>query len=179
MTNKKIILLVICLSLIVFLMNIVFAFGIAGSNGPFTVSPGETSMTSFRLQNMIGGGDITVQADITQGSEVASIVGDNKYLVKFGTKDTEIPIRIRIPSDVPLGKVYSVIVSIRTVTTGGETGVGFGTAIDQNFEVLVVPETEEKKPFNPLIIVVVGAGILIAVGAAVFLMKKKKVKKRG
>ena len=178
MTTKKITLFVTSLFLILFLASTVFAFGVAGSNGPFTISPGETSMTSFRLQNMVGGGDITVQADITKGSEVASIIGDNKYLVKFGTKDTEIPIRIRIPSDTAIGNVYPVLVSIKTITSGGGTGIAFGTAIDQGFEVLVVAKTEEKTQLNPILIVGIGAGLLIAVGAVFFLIKKRKVKKK-
>lgn len=175
MINKKIFtFLAISLFVILSLANFAVAFGIASSSDSFTISPGETKTTSLRLQNMVGEEDINAIANITKGYEIADIIGSNKYLVKFGTKDTEIPIRIQVPADAKIGSTYSITISIRTVASGDSQGVAFGTGVDQTFTALVVAETEEPLNLTPIILSILG---ILIIGVVVFLIRKKKKKK--
>lgn len=174
MINKKLFGIAI-LSMLVLTMGTVLAFGVAGSNGQFTIAPGETKTTSLRLQNMAGDGDITVQVDLVEGSEIAYIIGNNKFLVKSGTKDTEIPIRINMPSDANIGDSYKITLSIKTITSGDDQGVSFGSAIGQDINVLVVSERTETS-WGLTIIILSVIGVLI-IGIVIFLIRKKKKKK--
>ncbi len=175
MINKKTFtFLAISLFVILSLANFAVAFGIASSGDSFTISPGETKTTSLRLQNMVGEEDINAVANITKGYEIADIIGKEKYLVKLGTKDTEIPIRVHIPADAKIGSTYSITISIKTVASGDSQGVAFGTGVDQTITALVVSETETPLNLTPIILSIIG---VLIIGIVIFLIKRKKKKK--
>ena len=92
--------------LIILSISFISAFGVSSSywkGNPLLIAPGDTKTISLRLQNMVEDGeDITVRAILTDGFEIAS-TEEKDYLVRAGTKDTEVPIKISIPSDMPLG----------------------------------------------------------------------------
>lgn len=162
----------IFLILTMLMMTSVYAFGIASSNGPFTVYPGETKTAKLWLQNMMGDDDITVRAEIINGSGIAEIIGNPEYLVKLGTDDTEVPIRIKIPSDVTENATYKVTVSFLTITPGQATGIAFGTGIEKTINVLVVAP-EEKAISNTTLIIIAIVIILIIIIAVILLRRKK------
>ncbi len=134
----------ICIGIIVlilFLTSFVNAFGVSSDywkGNPLKISHGETKTITLRLQNMVDANDITVRAVLKNGEEIAS-VEEKDYLVRMGTKDTEVPITVSIPDNVPIGSDYEVTVSFNTVTPSGEGTVSIGTGIDTSFDVLVVP----------------------------------------
>lgn len=127
--------------LILFLASFASAFGVSSDywkGNPLKISPGETKTITLRLQNMVDVNDITVKAVLKNGGEIAS-VEKKDYLVRMGTKDTEVPITVSIPDNVPIGSDYEVTVSFNTVTPSGEGTVSIGTGIDTTFDVVVVP----------------------------------------
>jgi len=152
----------------------VYAFGIAASNGPFTISPGETKTAYLWLQNLVGTEDITVKAEIKEGSEIASITGSNQYLVKLGTDNTEVPVKIQIPSDTALNTTYRVGIAFLTVTPGSSTGVAFGTGIEKSITVLVVAEEEGKGVSISTTTIIIGIAVIILVIIIILVLLRKK-----
>ena len=154
----------------------VTAFGIVSPYMPsdnFVMQPGETKDLKFGLQNMVGNEDLTLQVSLLKGSEIARLTDtSNTYLVKFGTSDTEVNLKIEVPANVTVGTSYPVIVSFATVTSGASAGgAAVGTGIEKNFNVLVGEKTE--KPANLMWVWIV-AVIIVIVIIIVLLSKKKK-----
>ena len=163
--------------LIILSISLISAFGVSTSywkGNPLSIAPGDTKTISLRLQNIGSGEDVTIRAILTGGFEIAS-TEEKDYLVKNGTKNTEVPVKISIPPDTPLDTEYRVTVSFKTVTPGGTGGVVLGTAIDTSFDVLVaeVEKAEEKGNIN----FIIGMIILIAIITFVLISAFKKKKK--
>lgn len=166
--------------LIILSISFISAFGVSSSywkGNPLNIAPGDTKTISLRLQNIGTGEDITVRAILTDGFEIAS-TKEKDYLVKNGTKDTEVPVKISIPFDTPLDTEYRVTVSFKTVTPGGIGGVVLGTAIDTSFDVLVA-EVDVEKAERVNLNFIIGIAVLIAIIIffiliSVFKRKKKK-----
>jgi hypothetical protein len=84
--------------------------------------------------------------EVVQGSEVASL-SRSEYEVKQGSV-LDVPLRVSIPDEAPIGSKYSVRVNLRT-KSGGEGGmVSMATGMVVGFDVLVQEkpaEAEENK----------------------------------
>ena len=170
------------------LSGLVSAFGVSSDywkGNPLKISPGETKTISLRLQNMVGSEDINVRAVLIKGSEIASI-DERDYLVRYGTKDTEVLITVKIPSDVQVDTNYEVTISFKTLAPGEEGVVSIGTGVDTTFDVLVVPVapvvTAEEPQLAPslrsnLAWYVIGAIVLLIIIVIIVMLKKKKEKK--
>ena len=165
--------------LIILSISFISAFGVSTSywkGNPLLIAPGDTKTISLRLQNMVEDGeDITVRAILTDGFEIAS-TEEKDYLVRAGTKDTEVPIKISIPLDTPLGTEYRVTVSFKTITPGGTGGVVLGIAIDTSLDVLVAEvgvEKAERGNLNFIIGMVTLIAIIIFILISAFKKKKK------
>ena len=190
MRGGIIILLVIIL--LVNFVDFVNAVGVASSywrDNPLMISPGETKTIYLGLQNMVGTEDITLKAVLKQGSEIAT-TEEKTYFVKAGTKDTQVPITISIPEDVPLNTEYQVTVSFQTVTVGTGGAVALGTGIETTFDVALVPKvlapeaviegiigeapTQQKSPLIPLLILAI---IIILIIIILIIYKKKNKEK--
>ena len=161
--------------LIILSISFISAFGVSTSywkGNPLLIAPGDTKTISLRLQNMGTEDDITIRAILTDGFEIASTEEKN-YLVRAETKDTEVPVKISIPPDTPLGTEYRVTVSFKTVTPGGTGGVVLGTAIDSSFDVLVSDvEKTEKGNLN----FIIGFVVLIAIIFILIAVSRRKKK---
>src|SRR3989338_9590465 len=85
---------------VLLLLPVVHAFGISSpyhKTNPLVLSPGESRDVIVTLQNMVGGRDLLVKAEIIGGNEIASIVDAKpEYLVPFGSANTEVKLRIAI-----------------------------------------------------------------------------------
>jgi hypothetical protein len=160
----------------ILIADIAFAFGVASENAPISGAPGETKTAVLWLQNMVSEEDITIKAEITKGADIASIKGDPVYIVKSGTKDTEVHVKVKIPEDAPIGTIYTITVSFLTVTAGQESGVAFGTGIDKSFQVLVVSEKTEEPAIKNSTLLLIAAAIIIIIAIVIILLKKKKKK---
>ena len=174
--NKKICMTTIIL--IILSISFISAFGVSTSywkGNPLQIAPGDTKTISLRLQNIGTEDDITVRAILTGGSEIAS-TEEKDYLVKNGTKDTAVPVKISIPLDTEIGTEYRVTVSFKTVTPGGTGGVVLGTAIDTSFDVLVA-EVEVGKAEKGNVNFTIGMVILLAIIIFILISAFKKKKK--
>lgn len=164
--------------IIVLSIGFISAFGVSSSywkGNPLSIAPGDTTIVNLRLQNIGDGEDVTVRAVLSKGFDIAST--ENKdYLVRDGTKDTQVPIVINIPLDTPLGTEYGVTVSFTTVTPGGAGGVVLGTAIDTSFDVLVAEVLMEKEEGNANFII--GLIILAAIVAFILINNFRKKRKK-
>ena len=168
------------------LTSLVSAFGVSSDywrGNPLKISAGETKTISLRLQNIIGAEDITVRAVLVDGKEIAS-VREGDYLVKLGTKDTEVPITISIPENFIEGSEHLVTVSFITVTPSGEGAITLGTGVDTSFDVLVVPfvpvvvaeELQLAPKEGRSFIVWIIAGIILLIIIIIIIIKRKRKK---
>ncbi len=173
--------MIFALLMAVCLSTSVAAFGISSpywKENPLVMSPGESKEVHMTLQNMVGDEDLTVQAALVSGSEIATLTDEsNVYEVKAGTADTKVNMDIVVPEDAMLEDSYNIVVSISTVTSSEGGGVSLGSAIDKSFEVIIeAPVPEEEMPaYNTTVlwtVVIVAALILLW-----WILQKKQRKK--
>lgn len=175
--KNKIILTMTSMILTVFLVSLICASGVSApywKGNPLNIGPGQTDTVSLTLQNMVGDKDITMQVEITQGQEIASLK-DDKYTAKAGTKDTEVPVKIEIGPNVTLGKTYTVVVSFASVTPDEEGTVTLGTAVDTTFDVVVadVEAKEQAEETQLPWLLIIGIIVVVVIIVAVIFVRKK------
>ena len=156
----------------------VYAFGVSGENGPFTIYPGETKTLSVRLQNMVGGEDLNVRANLTQSAGIATL-DKTDYFLKLGTYDNEVNITIHVPDDVPVNTEYHLNIDFVTVIPGSASGVGFAQGIYKGLDVLVlakpsVPEKPQAGISTTTIILIIAAIIIVAIVIILIIRKRRK-----
>ena len=171
----------------ILLTNFVSAFGVSSSfwkGNPLRIAPGETIDIDLRLQNMVGTGDTIVRASLGEGAGIATIE-EKDYLVKSGTKDTKVPIRITIPEDAIIGQTHQVTIDFSTVTKASAGTLTIGTAIGTTFDVEIVAESPMTLPTKPestttfpmwLLTLTIVAIMLIII--MIIVKAKRKTKKR-
>ncbi len=166
------------LVLSVLLLGLVGAYGVSSpywKGHPLNIAPGDTKTVSITLQNM-DEEDITIEVSLKKGSEIASI-REGEYLVKTGTKDTEILVTVSIPEDVNLDTLYEVTIASAEVISGDTGGVALGIAMDTTFDVLVADVTKsEPEKTNAWIIYLIIAIVIVII--LILTTKKKKKKSR-
>ena len=114
---------------------------------PLVMQPGELKDVVLNLQNMVGDKDVILRATLEEGSEIAEITDTNTdYLVPSKTADTNVHVRIKIPSDAQAGDLYKLRFSFTTVTSGESGAVALGLSIDKSFDVIVEEIREPEKP---------------------------------
>ncbi len=164
--------------LAILLASLASAFGVSSSywkGRPLEVYPGQETTVILGLQNMVGTEDIKVKAFVTKGNEIASIP-DKEYLIKVNTKDTGVPVKIKIPSNATSAAEYTVTVSFVTINEG-ETppgGVAIGTGVDTSFPVLVTGTPPKAEAGSLTWILIIGIIVIIIIIIAIVLKRKKK-----
>ena len=170
--------LVVTFLLAILSFSFISAFGVSTSyweGNPLQISPGETTTVFLGVQNMVGDEDITVTTALLEGSEIAS-VPEKEYLIKAGTKDTQVPVTISIPLDVALDSQYTVKVSFLTVNDEG--GIALGTGINSAFDVLIVGLPEEEKEGKNFILIAISLFLIIAILILIYIFRKKIFNKK-
>lgn len=122
---------------ILMIIPLVNAFGVSTpfwGEHQLVMAPGETKDAYVELQNMVGDEDITLKAEITKGSEIATLIDPStEYLIPSGTRDVKVNIQVTMPKNVPLESTYNIEVSFKQVTEaqGGmmQMAGGVGTTI--------------------------------------------------
>jgi len=181
MKNKvmeSIFLIVFIVMFIACLAN-VKAFAVTPPYRPVLIFPGNTTEVGIGLQNMVGDEDITLVAEIIEGDDIAEIIDEsNEYFVPFGSKGEVIDhIRITIPADDPVGKNYTVGLTLTTVTPGEAGAVAMGSSIGTEFSVVVASPTApagEEKAFQYIIWLWL---VVIVIIIWLLIRKKSKTKK--
>ena len=106
MKCKKMILSLKLLIAILMIIPLVNAFGVSTpfwGEHQLVMAPGETKDAYVELQNMVGDEDITLKAEITKGSEIATLIDPStEYLIPSGTRDVKVNIQVTMPKNVPL-----------------------------------------------------------------------------
>ncbi len=186
--NLKIIILSIFL-LVMLSLN-VNAFGISSpywDDNPLYVQPGETKEFSMSLQNMAGGEDIIMTAELNSGKEIATLTGQSTtYNVPLGSSNVPVYLKIIIPKDAKPKQEWQVGISFKTASKN--TGpVTIGGAVDKGFKVIISePKTTSESvntKANKQIISSKLTGflalviVLIIILVLVSYFRKKRVKK--
>ncbi len=129
--------------LILVSVQLVAGFGASApywDDRPLRLMQGEQEIVEITLQNLVGNEDITLQATIVQGNDIAKIVGPSEINVPFGTRDIVVPIEITIPEQAFAYDTYPVSIGFTPVK--GETSdfVRLSSAIGSSFDVIVEPD---------------------------------------
>lgn len=174
--NKHIRNYLIFFTLTVLTISIISATGVSTpywNTNPLKLQPGESTIISLGLQNMVGTEDVTLRASITKGSEIAKIIDEIKdYVLPSGSEDVTVNIEVKIPENAEVNQVYDLEVSFLQVS--GTDGGGFfsiASAFVQRIPVLVVGEPTESAVYktasetggNNLLWIILGLVLLLVV----------------
>ena len=100
------------------------AFGVTSAywnTNPLQLHPGEERIIDLELQNMAGGDDVEVLAKVTEGTDIASLLGEtNRFLVPFGRKDVIAKVLVKLPADAVPGETRNFAVSFTQVADDNE-----------------------------------------------------------
>ena len=131
------------------MVSLVSAVGISKDyheGNPVLVGPGETKEVVFgRLMATQETEDRTIEIGLIEGSEIASVLNDESFVVAAGSRDTELKVRISIPSDVPEGTEYTVTLSIKDATLSQGSGMVMFTETKTSSIPVLVQKTEEPE----------------------------------
>jgi len=165
--------------IVLFCISNIAAFAVGSfywSGNSMKLSLGESRNFSIILH--AGNSDIKIKADITSGSEVLKITDLSKiYTIPLGEKRS-VNLEASVPKDAKPGQIYSVRIDFSEIKDSASGEFGFGTAIGQSFNVVVLPETTG---WNKTVVLYLAAGItvlLIIIFTLRKVMKGKSHKKR-
>lgn len=171
--NKKIMLLVGMISLI--LISFISAFAVSSrdfESSPLELFPGETQVVTISLQNMVGNENVTVEGSVTQGAEIAKLVGDsNIYLVPLGQR-TFINISFSVPEEATIAQIHTVLISFRVLPTGDSKGLGIGSSVEKEIPVLIV-SVPKKEVELTYVYFIIGLILIVLIFIAYRLFSKK------
>ena len=167
------------LGILVLLSVNISAFAVSSAYEPgiksLEINAGETKEIVVILQNMPGPEDITAEATIIQGGDIATLLDeDATYFVPFGGK-TDVNIRVTIPKSAKVGEDYTIEIAFTTVA-GEDGSFGFGGGVEK-----VIPVVITKSPspeINNWVYFVIIILILLIIVIAKTISKKKASKKR-
>ncbi len=155
---------------ILILVSLVTAFGISSpykQDRPLEMMKGQTETVNINLQNMVGNEDITVRAEVVEGTGIASLTRTT-YTVKAKTHDTFVPLKITVPKDASGTK--TVKAEFKTVEEGEEGMVTLGTGYAVTFDV-IISEKEIPTTSTGLIVLII---IIVLIILAYLVLKKRK-----
>ncbi len=164
--------------LIVSMCLLVSAIGIgcqySGSEMPLKISPGEKKTVLLTLQNPDITDEITLEGEILEGSEIASLK-KTSFNVAHKATDVFAEMVVKIPKGANIGQTYNVVYKFQQVS-GGQEGKGmisFGQSITRNFDINVVEPSEETPSSLSITWIIIGLIVIILVIIVVLLIKGK------
>jgi hypothetical protein len=171
--------------MLVLLMSItsISAFGVGSiytNENPLKLSPGESSDVLISLQNNEA---VSLKGSILAGGDVAQFldVSDVYNVPANGTINARI--KVSVPARASVGKEYAITMSFSGVPGAQGGTVGFNTAIEKSFKVLVVEKPVAPAPETPapaegisLTWWILGIIAVIAVIAIIWFVVKNKGK---
>ena len=172
---------------IILLTTNIFAFGIGApyhENNPLKISPGESVIINFNLQNPAGK-DLTVRPSIRQGSEIIEFIDSSDFIVAVGDS-IDFNARVTIPSNAQINSIYPIEVTFTTVEKAEEgRTLGLGASVGRRFNVEIIPISEEipkEEPKLPTYFtkyqLAIILGIIIIIILIWFILKKKNNSKK-
>jgi hypothetical protein len=187
--KKQITGLVFLLVLTLLMVSFVKAYAVSSAyyeENPMRISPGDTLEFKMLLQNLASDEDVTVQARITSGAEVISLVDSSDiYLIPGGDKK-EVNLRATVPSDASIGSVYNFDISFTTVAGEGQGTLNIGSSIGKKFNIEIIERPSQQvsdesvsdgENNNSSTIFWIVLLIIVILGAWTFIKKKTGSKK--
>ncbi|MBU2562490.1 MAG: hypothetical protein KKF68_02410 [Nanoarchaeota archaeon] len=187
--NEKLQKIIGVISLFIIMISFVNAFGVSTpywDGYPLKIAPGESTTVGLGLQNMVGEENITLRAKITSdGDGIASLSDENlDYFVPLGKKEgVGASIKISIPKDAEVNKIYQIIISFKQVSSGEGGMVRVAGGITTKFPVEVVgPEEsvlfreEPENKFSKYLLWTLALILIIIIIIIVFIIVKRKTK---
>lgn len=170
---KKLLFTLIALSLVLPLISSTGFGAIYTSNNPLEMHYGETKVIDLQLTNKDGTEPSTFQVDITEGSDIVSLVR-NTYTVEPGS-ELFIQLTISVPDDYSKN-VQRVKLEAKTLSSGQEGGmVALGTAYNHEFDVILSQSVDapiDTSSNSSIILVLIIAVIALAV-IVFFIMRRR------
>jgi len=166
-------------SMIILLSASVLAFGVSSAyypENPLYVPSGEEIESFITLRNQAGTENISVKAEIIEGSEILKLTAESDIYTIPAGEITKVNYKITIPPDAEIEKVYPINVVFTTVTQSESGSFGFGTSIGQTFSVVVgsgPPPPKEKPTIAPWMI---GLGIAVVIIIIIIILIRRKKK---
>jgi len=162
------ILVVMALMILSVVLPFTAAFGVTSpywDNRPLTMHPGETIEFELILQNMVGGEDLTMEAEVVDGAAFATLTDSTTvYAVPFGTNDVPVKVRVTIPNETSLGPIDRIGISFTPIRSGEGEMVELGAAVKTDIPLIVDPWPKAPERKFPLpVTALAGAGILILI----------------
>lgn len=167
---KKILLSSFLLSIM--MVSLVSAFGVSSpywNDNPLQMARGEVKTVDLNVQNMVGDEDVRVIAEIKEGSDISSL-GKTDFIVKAGTSNTIIPLRIEFPEDTTPGESKKVKIEFKTTSPG--EGISVGTGMLIAFDVVAKDEVAKDNRTSMILILSV---IVLLIVLTIFLIRRKRL----
>ena len=156
------------------ILPLVSAIALTGdytADSPVKIAPGETKEIVFRRMQNTGDTDITVELEMTEGSEIASLIGESSIVVPAGTLDTEVKLIITMP-EVAEGTEYSVAIKFTELALDEGDMVSMTKSKISSIAVLVETPAEPEEGISTIWYWIIA--IIIVIIIIWFIMKKKK-----
>lgn len=185
MKNKEIKIIGLLFAVAFMFATLASAFGVSSeywAENPLKLAPGESDTVTLGLQNMIGGEDISLTAQVSSDGDIAEIVEPVElYFIPF-EGGSGVSIKVNVPSDAKVGDMYKVVLSMKQVSQEQGGTISLSTGVTSSFPVEVVAKsesslrTEEERTsesvvsatgFNLFAILIV-VGVLVAAALVTF-----------
>jgi hypothetical protein len=170
-------------SLLILSVSLISASGVASpywDDRPLKLAAGESKTVTLTLQNMVGDGDLYLEAEVSDDLGLASLVDGTDYFVPLGRDDIPLKVKVEVPEDAVVGETTFVWTSLQQVALGEGGMVRIASGFTSKFPVEVVSfdeselrRGEPEKEFSPLWIGLIVLVVLIFIG---LMRKTKKVK---
>ena len=186
----------VILAMLTLLTSFVSAFAVSSPYmevGNIKLYPGGTRDLEFLLQNAGAKENTLVQAQLTEGSEIAEIIDNKKddiYTIPSGGRTT-INLKVTIPENAQIDKdIWDIKLTFGIGAGQGGDGISFATNIQKSFQVIVIREPPEvvEEPASQAIeqpeaaapstsnLWIIYLIVIIIIIIIIFLIKKKKTK---
>jgi len=167
---KKISFLIITL----LILPLVSSFGISSPHwkgNPLELAIGEAKTINLNAQNTLGDEDITIKAEIIEGSEIITLDKD-AFTIKAKSSDTIIPLKIKMPEQSSPGETKNILIEFKTINDNAG-GISIGTGMSVSFDVIAKPKVQDSNK-TPIIRIIITIAILLAISLILFKKRKNK-----
>ncbi len=166
-----------------FVVAILFGTGFASGIGvsqvywednPLKMAPGESREIAFTIISDVGDEPADIIVEMINNGGVSSITSGESYSVASGSRNTQILMRVSVPSNAEIGTRYDVKFNLKPDNVQTADTVQLGLEYSIEFPVIVVDESQssgEDFSYAPIFIIFVS---LVVIGFIVFLVLKKK-----
>lgn len=169
--------------LILLSINIVSSLGLNSpywKDNPLKMYAGETKYVQFALENSVNEQEnAQVVVSLIDSGGIAEIVGNTEFIVPPGSKDQKVILKISLPKDAEIERVYNVKFAVRPIGTSQAGNVQLNINYDAEFPVLVVEKSEasqdqvpgEESKLNIIFLII--PALLIVIILILYLVYKK------